>query len=110
MARRNDGPIDLLPRERRRRWPWVVGTVVVVFALVVVVNAVHVEARPGVVSVTAPQVITMTVTGSGAANSVTVLDGTGESQHEDVPLPYSTTTPLAGARAVAIEGQNGPAG
>jgi hypothetical protein len=58
----------------------------------------------------APQVITMTLTGSGTANSVTIIDGTGESQQENIPLPYTTTTPLAGTPEAEIEGQNGPTG
>lgn len=111
-----DGPNDLLPREKGgSRWWFFVGLVVIaIVAIVVGINAAKIGNRPGtaqaVTPPASPQVITMTVTGSGAANSVTVLDGTGESQHENVPLPYTTTTPLPGAKAAEIEGQNGPTG
>ena len=40
---------------------------------------------------TAPPVITMTISGTGPAVDVTVVDGPDESQHNDVALPYSVT-------------------
>lgn len=56
-------------------------------------------------SATTPSVITMSVSGSSPASSIAVLDGSGETEHTDVQLPYSINVRLAGNYRVAIDAQ-----
>jgi hypothetical protein len=55
---------------------------------------------------TTPSVITMSVSGTGPASSIAVLDGSGEREHTDLPLPYSINVRLAGNYRVAIDAQS----
>jgi hypothetical protein len=54
-----------------------------------------------------PPLITLSVSGDGTASSIAVLDGSGETEHTDVPLPYSTNVRPAGHYRVAIDAQAG---
>jgi hypothetical protein len=47
----------------------------------------------------------MSVSGSSPASSIAVLDGSGETEHTDVQLPYSINVRLAGNYRVAIDAQ-----
>jgi hypothetical protein len=47
----------------------------------------------------------MSVSGNGPASSIAVLDGSGETEHTDVQLPYATNVRLAGNYRVAIDAQ-----
>jgi Domain of unknown function (DUF4190) len=59
---------------------------------------------------TTPPVMTLSVSGTGPASSIAVLDGSGETEHTDVQLPYSTNVRLAGNYRVAIDAQAGSGG
>jgi cytoskeletal protein RodZ len=60
-------------------------------------------------SAASPPVITLGVFGSGTASSIAVLDASGETEHTDVPLPYTTNSQLSGSYRVAIDAQSGSA-
>jgi len=53
-----------------------------------------------------PSVISMSVSGTGPASSIAVLDGSGETEHTNVQLPYSINVRLAGNYRVAIDAQS----
>jgi len=54
----------------------------------------------------APTTITLKITGSGSASSITVIDDGNESQHTEVGLPYVTTITGAVPFVVGIGAQN----
>ena len=47
---------------------------------------------PTTTTTTAPPMATFTVTGTGPANDITILNGSQETQHNDVALPWSYST------------------
>ena len=63
---------------------------------------------PTTTTTTAPSVTTVSVTGSGTAQSITILVGSSKSQYNDVPLPYNATLPdnsqIVGVQAQTDDG------